>query len=75
MLHELHAEVVFSAVFLFIDGFEFALKEAEDRVDEAFAVQLAPLGDVLWSTLTVVHGFIEVGVGIDACAAIAGQQF
>ena len=74
MVNELHSEVVFSPVLLFIDRFKLALEEPEHRVYEAFAVELAPLFNVLWGTLTVIHGFIKVGIGVDARAAVAREQ-
>ena len=36
-------DVVGSTVFLFIDGFQFPLEQAEHRIDHALRVQFTPL--------------------------------
>ena len=73
--HQAASEIVGGPVFLFIYRFKLALKQPKDGLHEAFAVEGAPLTQVLRRKLAVIDGFIKARKGVDATAPVMGEQF
>ena len=74
--HSRSGRVVVRPVLLFVDGIQLALEEAEDRMQQAVAVELGPLREELRREEVVVVGKIRVGGGVEPRAAdLGGQAF
>ena len=66
--------VVHRAVFLFVDGLQFGLEEAKDRLVEAFGLDFCPLLQTIGGEVDLVNRFLQPGVGVEAFFAHGGVE-
>ena len=69
-----HQHIVGIHVFLFIHGFEFALKQAEHRTDKALTVERRPLVYILRQERVVIYGIVEARCGVKPRTSVARHK-